>query len=270
MNGPIPGGPLLLLALPPGAHDEDWIEEWRILLDAWPGDRHVLDSDPHYVASWRRRALEHCAACWTVLPDPGSVPGVLAFSMALRAMVEDADVACVSIVPEEAIGYHPEAVESTPPFLSARYVSGGVLLVKSPLAAKVALPRPDFFPYDFAEAAFRMTQSGLRVLLLPDPSFKRPDNHALGPILRQCWHEGRGGTAFRLAHKGRAPRSLRVPRTRVELLLLGPWLIPSTAWRILMRERSRGVSPWTPAGSIGPILQSAALYAGALAGYSVK
>jgi hypothetical protein len=185
-------------------------------------------------------------------------------------MAQDADVSCVSIVPKEVLSYHPEISESTPPFFSARYVSGGVLVVKAPLAAKEALPRPDYFPFDFAEASFRMTEAGLRVLLLPDPSFIRMTApQSLGSIVRGAWHEGRGGTAFRLAHKGRAPRSLRLPRTRLEFLLLAPWLVPSTAWRI--HRQVSGEHPSGPlAKAIGPVLQSAALWAGALSAYTVK
>jgi hypothetical protein len=247
------------------------LDDWRVVLEAWPGDWHILDPDPHYVSSWRRRALEHCAGCWTVLPDPGEVPGALAFSLALRAMAEDPGVSCVSIVPKEVPPFYPELSECTPPFFSARYVSGGVLLVKAPLAAKDALPRPDYYPYDFAEASFRMTEAGLRVLLLPDPSYIRARRRqTLGEILRVAWYEGRGSAAFRLAHKGRAPRSLRLPGSRAGLLVLAPWLLPSTAWRIYRRGSGEGSLEGPLARTFGPLLQSAGLWAGAMAGYSLE
>lgn len=271
MKSPIPGGPSLLLAMPPGAVKGDWLDNWSLVLDAWPGDWHVLDSDPHYVSSWRRRALEHCAGCWTVLPDPGQVPGAIAFSLALRALAEDPDLCCVSIVPKEAPAHHPEIVSYTPPFYSARYVSGGVLLVKAPLAEKEALPRPEYYPYDFAEASFRMTEGGLRVLLLPDPSYcVTAPPPSTGDVLREAWLEGRGSAAFRLAHKGRAPKSLRLPRTRAELLLLGPWLVPSTAWRIYRRGDGKRAGEGLFLKAAGPLLKSAAIWAGAVSGYSVK
>lgn len=269
MKSIIPGGPSLLLALPPGAAEGAWLDSWRIILEAWPGDWHILDPDPHYVHSWRRRALEHCAGCWTVLPDPGNVPGALAFTLALRVMAEEARVACVSIVPQDAPSYLPELERASPPFFFSRFAAGGVLVVKGPLAAKEALPEPRFYPYDFAEASFRMTQGGLRVLVLPDPSFIEPlERSALRARVRRAWHEGRGGTAFRLAHKGEAPRSLRLPRTRLELMLLGPWLIPSTAWRIARDRRAHGKEPGGLGGAIEPLLQSAAHWVGALSGYS--
>jgi hypothetical protein len=271
VRSPIPGGPSLLLALPPGAANGDWLDDWRLVLDAWPGDWHILDSDPHYVASWRRRALEHCAGCWTVLPDPGYVPGALAFSLALRAMADDPGLSCVSIVEREAVSYCPEITEATPPFYSARYVTGGVLLVKGPLAAKVALPRPEYYPYDFAEASFRMTEGGLRALLLPDPSLiLRRQARSLSSMIRGSWREGRGSAAFRLAHKCRAPRSLRLPRRRVELLLLAPWLLPATAWRIYLRDRRGGREAGRLDRTLGPLFRSAALWAGTLSGYSIK
>ncbi len=271
MKSTIPGGPSLLLAVPPGAAGGPWLDEWRKVLEAWPGDWHILDPDPHYVESWRRRALEHCAVCWTVLPDPGLVPGALAFSITLRTMAEQARVACVSIVPRGSASRLPELAEWTPPFFTSPFASGGVLIVKGPLAAKEALPEPRFYPYDFAEASFRMSQRGLSVLVLPDPSFLDMSGPtALVDCMRRAWHEGRGAAAFRLAHKGRAPRSLKLPESRAGLFLSGPWLVPSTGVRIakegLWRRQGAGVVGRT----VGPFLEGAALWAGALRGYSSK
>ena len=271
MNSLTPGAPSLLLAPPPGTVEGTWLHQWQTVLDAWPGDWHILDPDPRYVSSWRRRALEHCAGCWTVLPDAGCVPGALAFTLSLRAMAERAQVACVSIVPQSSISYHPELTPASSPFYGAPFVSGGVLMVKAPLAVKEALPEPRFYPYDFAEATFRMSRKGLTVLVLPDPSFIEHDLRIpLGASLRQAWHQGRGAAAFRLAHKGLAPRSLRLPANKAGLLLLGPWLVPSTAWRISRRPELKGGSGGVVARTIGPILKSTALWAGALRGYSTK
>jgi len=268
---PIPGGPSLLLALPPGAAHGQWLDDWRGVLDAWPGDWHILDPDPNYERAWRRRALEHCAGCWTALPDPGATPGAIAFSLALRAMAEDPRLACVCIVPTDVLASIPELRSTRSPFYEARFAPGGVSLVKGPLAAKEALPEPRFHPYDFAEATFRMTQRGLRVLVLPDPSFsvmatRRP------PLsrLQSAWLEGRGSTAFRLAHKGAAPRSLRLPRSRLELLLLGLWLVPSTAVRTARKRPGRRGPARVLLDAAEAAARSAALWAGAPSAYSLK
>ncbi len=271
MKSPIPGGPSLLLALPPGSAQGLWLDQWRIVLDAWPGNWFILGPDPHYVSSWRRRALEHCPSCWTALPSAGCVPGPLAFSLALRAMAEDGRVACVSIVPNSSLAYLPELTPESPPFYSSPFACGAVTLVKGPLATRGPLPEPRFYPYDLAEATFRMSRSGLKVLLLPDPSFIEPQTApSLGAALRGAWEEGRGAAAFRLLHKGRAPRSLRLPGRRLDLLLSGVWLVPATAWRMARDPTGCDLPPGVLGRSLRPLLLAAALWAGALRGYSIK
>jgi hypothetical protein len=271
VKSPTPGGPALLLALPPDCARGPWLDHWKIVLDAWPGKWFTLSPDPHYVTSWRRRALEHCPSCWTALPSAGCVPGPLAFSLALKAMAEDSRVACVSIVSNDALVYLPELTPATPPFYQCPIACGGVALVKGPLAAKAALPEPRFYPYDLAEATFRMTLRELKTLVLPDPSFieTRPAL-SLRDAVRGAYLEGRGAAAFRLFHKGRAPRSLRLPEHRAALLLSGPWLVPATAWRMARRQRAAGLPAGSPVRILGPLLQAAALWAGALRGYSIK
>ncbi len=269
MRSSVTGGPSLLLALPPGGGRGTWPEDWRCVLDAWPGDWHVLDPDPHYVDSWRRRALENCADCWTVMPEPGCVPGALAFSLALRTMVEEAQVACVSIVPADSIAHYAELTPATHPFLRSPFVAGGVIIAKSPLAVKDALPEPRFYPYDFAESTFRMSQKGLTVLVLPDPSFSLRNPHAsLLAAASNAWREGRGATQFRLAHKGVASRSLRLPDSRLSLLLLAPWLIASTACRMAARRSQAPVRGGILARALSPALLSAAFLGGVLSAYS--
>jgi hypothetical protein len=186
-------------------------------------------------------------------------------------MAGDSRVACVSIVPKGALRYLPELTPASSPFYSCPIACGGVALVKGPLATKVALPEPRFYPYDLAEATFRMSARELKTLVLPDPSFMelRPPRSLLAGV-REAWLEGRGATAFRLAHKGRAPRSLRLPKRRTGLLLSGVWLVPATAWRMARDPGGSGMPPGVTGRILGPPLQAAALWAGSLRGYSIK
>jgi hypothetical protein len=222
----------VLLACP--AHDGggEWFWRWKELIEEWQGGWDTSGLKPGHLPSWRRRALEQGGNRWVILADPGCAPGVVALFQALQVLALRPRVCCVCLVPPEWIGSLPEVSPADSSLWSAPFASGGVVILKGSAVARSGYPEPRFYPSDLAEMTFKMTRNGLEVLLLPDPSFLGPPQvSSFQERLRLAWSEGKGSAAFRLAHKGQAPKSLRLPDKAFALLLMSPWLVGSMAWR---------------------------------------
>ena len=233
-------GSTVLLACPAEQPGGAWFWRWKELVEEWKGGWDTSALKPAPMPSWRRRALEQGGARWVVLADPGCAPGAVALFQALQVLALRPRVGCVGLVPPGWLEFLPEIRPTTSSLWSAPFASGGVVVVKGSAVARCGLPEPRFYPCDLSEMTFKMTRNGLEVVLLPDPSFLGPPcvSSVVGR-LRDAWKQGRGSAAFRLSHKGQAPRSLRLPKSAPAFLMMAPWLVASVAWRGACRGNSR-------------------------------
>jgi hypothetical protein len=222
----------VLLACPAGQSGGAWFWRWKELVEEWKGGWDTSALKPALMPSWRRRALEQGGARWVVLADPGCAPGAVALFQALQVLALRPRVGCVGLVPPDWLEFLPEIRPMTSSLWIAPFASGGVVVVKGSAVARCGLPEPRFYPCDLAEMTFNMTRKGLEVVLLPDPSFLGPPRvSSIVGRVRDAWKQGRGSAAFRLSHRGQAPRSLRFPKSAPAFLVTAPWLVASVAWR---------------------------------------